>query len=200
MRTDKFVFEGKAISFSIDRENNMMINATEMAKIFGAQVNEFISNDNTKKFVTVLCQNGNSRFENEFMSDGKFVKVIIGGRNPGTWMDRRVALKFAAWLDPFFEVWVYSTIEELLFGRHLRREQSFERTLELQKEKEDLALKPNKTGDDFNRYLDIQRELKKEVALRKSWTNENITQLKLSFDDEIFGSTTKSCNMKTTED
>jgi hypothetical protein len=41
--------------------------------------------------------------------------------------------------------------------------------LDLQKEMEGLSTKPNKTGEDFNRYLDIQRELKHEVALRKSF-------------------------------
>lgn len=32
----------------------------------------------------------------------------------GTWMDEKLALKFAAWLSPYFELWVYDRIEELL--------------------------------------------------------------------------------------
>jgi len=31
-------------------------------------------------------------------------------------MERSVALKFAAWLNPFFEVWVYKMIDQILFG------------------------------------------------------------------------------------
>ena len=33
-------------------------------------------------------------------------------------MHRVLALKFAAWLDPVFEVWVYTTIDDILFGRY----------------------------------------------------------------------------------
>lgn len=32
----------------------------------------------------------------------------------GTWMDEKLALKFAAWLSPRFELWVYDRIYELL--------------------------------------------------------------------------------------
>ena len=39
-------------------------------------------------------------------------------------MHRILALKFAAWLNPKFELWVYSTIDELLFGHFKRIEES----------------------------------------------------------------------------
>jgi hypothetical protein len=121
MRTEFFIFNGHEVSFSLDKENKVMVNATEMAKIFGKDVNEFTSNDRTKKFIGALCQiegfrlgdnvqDGISRFEHEFSQNGMYVKTVHGGRNNGTWMHKLVALKFAAWLDPFFEVWVYSTI------------------------------------------------------------------------------------------
>jgi len=32
----------------------------------------------------------------------------------GTWMNETLALKFAAWLNPKFELWVYGKIKELL--------------------------------------------------------------------------------------
>ena len=32
----------------------------------------------------------------------------------GTWMDEKLALKFAAWLSPRFELWVYDRIQELI--------------------------------------------------------------------------------------
>jgi hypothetical protein len=42
--------------------------------------------------------------------------VIQGGEPDiqGTWMDEKLALKFAAWLSPAFELWVYDKIQELL--------------------------------------------------------------------------------------
>lgn len=32
----------------------------------------------------------------------------------GTWMHEKLALKFASWLSPAFELWVYDKIQELL--------------------------------------------------------------------------------------
>lgn len=39
-------------------------------------------------------------------------------------MHRILALKFAAWLDPAFELWVYSTIDKILFDHYKRLEES----------------------------------------------------------------------------
>lgn len=36
------------------------------------------------------------------------------------WMHCLLALKFAAWLDAYFEVWVYRTIEQVLFAHGQR--------------------------------------------------------------------------------
>jgi hypothetical protein len=89
-------------------------------------------------------------------------------------MHRLLALKFAAWLHPEFEVWVYTTIEHLLFGRYIKLEQSHERTLALQREMKELQCKPeaDKTGGDFERYLQIQKALRYESSLRRSLTLE----------------------------
>jgi hypothetical protein len=87
-------------------------------------------------------------------------------------MHRVLALKFAAWLNPAFELWVSSTVENLLFGRHVKREQSFERSFTLQYELEEITHKPDRTGSDFDRYLNIMRELKRETAFRRSLTAE----------------------------
>ncbi|MEM9888471.1 MAG: KilA-N domain-containing protein [Bacteroidota bacterium] len=43
------------------------------------------------------------------------MRIIKGGlQYQGTWMDEKLALKFAAWLSPRFELWVYDRIYELL--------------------------------------------------------------------------------------
>ena len=46
----------------------------------------------------------------------KVLRIVQGGTPSlqGTWMDEKLALKFAAWLSPVFELWVYDRIEELL--------------------------------------------------------------------------------------
>jgi hypothetical protein len=166
MKTDVCKFNGNAITFAV-RKESMMVNATEMAKIFGKQVNEFMSNDKTKAFIASCLKNGKTRFNVETEDD-----LVVSRQKAGTWMHRVLALKFAAWLHPEFEVWVYTTIEHLLFGRYIKLEQSHERTLALQREMKELQCKPDKTGDDFERYLQIQKTLRYEVSLRRSLTLE----------------------------
>ncbi len=109
----KFDYEGQKISFEF-ADGNKMINATEMAKPFGKKVNDFLRLQSTSEYVALLENRyGNSRigFQKEVL------RVVKGGDAyntiQGTWMDEKLALKFAAWLSPAFELWVYDKIQEL---------------------------------------------------------------------------------------
>jgi len=116
MSIKKFDYEGKPISFKFS-DGNKMINATEMAKPFKKRVNDFLRLNSTKDYILLLerryadSRNGNSR------NGKKETLRIVQGGSPelqGTWMDEKLALKFAAWLSSAFELWVYDRIEELL--------------------------------------------------------------------------------------
>ena len=84
-------------------------------------------------------------------------------------MHRILALKFAAWLNPAFEFWIYTTIEKLLFGNYVRREESFRRTLQIRDRLDELEFNPDKS-EDFNEYLNLQRQLKAERLQRRQLT------------------------------
>lgn len=106
-----FEYEGKQVEFDLGK-TNMMVNATEMAKVYEKRVGDFLANEATKSFIEVLkltpiSVNLEPKTDEEIM--------ITKGRS-GTWMCRILALKFAAWLDPKFEVWVFETIDKILFG------------------------------------------------------------------------------------
>ena len=60
-----------------------------------------------------------------------------------------------------------------------------ERTIALQKEMSDIKDKEVKTGEDFDRYLTIERLLNHEKAVRKSLTTESITEMKSLFDQNL---------------
>lgn len=180
METKICVFEENNISFLMDKNNKMMVNATEMAKVFGKQVSEFMSNDSTKAFVKEALKNGNSRFINI----SKESDLFYSAQKSGTWMHRILALKFAAWLNPTFELWVYSTIEKLLFGKHVEREKSFERTLQFKNEMDKLKEKQHKTGENFERYLDIEKQINREKLVRSSLTKESITDMLTLFNED----------------
>jgi hypothetical protein len=150
-----------------------MVNATEMAKVFDKYPKNFLIRDSTKAFISEALKKGNS----PFLNIEKEEDLYISRQKSGTYMHRILALKFAVWLNPRFELWIYSTIDKLLFGRHVEREKSLERTIALQKEMNILAEKPNKTGDDFENYLTFNHELRKEQAIRKNLTKESISEM-----------------------
>jgi len=181
METKICVFGESAISFLIDKENSLMVNATEMAKAFDKRLDHFLKADHVKEFIRVL----------EFTPFGgnsdplKKEEIMISRGSAGTYFNRILALKFAAWISPEFEVWVYATIEKLLFGKHVEREKSFEKTLRLQKEMNAIRDKSpeERTGEDFNRYLEIEREINREKAVRKNLTTESISGMRSLFDE-----------------
>lgn len=136
MELMKFEFKYHVIEFE-PQTDNVMVNATQMAKIFDKEVSGFLKTDSTKNFIEAYSRTEDIPSQNEFSPNGKLIKVISTGRNNGTWMNRIVALKFAAWLDPYFEVWVYKTIDQILFGQYKRIEEnlkeSAKRKLQIEK-------------------------------------------------------------------
>ena len=47
-------------------------------------------------------------------------------------MHRILALKFASWLNPDFEIWVYSTIDKILFGSYAEDEKNLKEIARIQ--------------------------------------------------------------------
>lgn len=111
----KFEYDGVPISFEFS-DGNKMINATEMAKPFkGKLVADFLRLKTTKDFILAL----EARYGNSHNGVNHEILRINQGGTPelqGTWMDELLALKFASWLSPYFEIWVYDRIQELLIS------------------------------------------------------------------------------------
>lgn len=176
-------FEKNPVTFILSKDNSVMVNATEMAKIYDKQVVAFMRNEDTQNFIAECLKSENSHFINI----SKEEDLYRSAQKSGTYMHRVLALKFAAWLSPRFELWVYSTIEQLLFGKHVEREKSFERTLSLQAELSELECKINKTGEDFERYLYLRKELSREKSFRTSLTKESLDEMQSLFYEEKGG-------------
>ena len=108
----KFDYEGQQVTFEF-ADGNRMINATEMAKPFGKLVGNFLRLKETKEYIALLEE----RYSD--VNIGREVLRVVKGGDAseglqGTWMDELLALKFASWLSPRFELWVYDRIQELL--------------------------------------------------------------------------------------
>jgi hypothetical protein len=180
VKTKIYVFEKNSITFILDKDSKVMVNATEMAKVFNRDLHQFTKSDHAKGFIE-SCKKPAFAGLLGIESDED---LIISRQKSGTWMHRVLALKFAAWLNSDFEVWVYLTIDKMLFGKHAEREKSLERTIGLQKELNELASKPDKTGNDFERYLHIELELRKEQTIRKNLTRESISNMADLFENQ----------------
>lgn len=121
MKTLEFIYQETQIHFALQNEGNVMVNATEMAKLFNKRTDHFLQNESTKQFIQELKvpeMSGileSKRLLNRGCLDHKIIDNR--GRN-GIYFERRLALKFAAWLDVKFEVWVFSTLDEILFGNY----------------------------------------------------------------------------------
>ncbi|MCB0567465.1 MAG: KilA-N domain-containing protein [Lewinellaceae bacterium] len=105
----KFDYKGQNISFEFS-DGNKMVNASEMAKPFGKRINDFLRQRSTQEYILLLEERYAAELKREVL------RVVKGGEPElqGTWMDEKLALKFAAWLAPRFELWVYDKVYELL--------------------------------------------------------------------------------------
>lgn len=98
------------------RDSDGYWNATEMVKIFGKRINNFLRNEQTKAYLDALAESRNADIASDArISADDLVQVTQGGLDEqGTWVDPEVGLKLAAWLNPKFEVWVFKMIRILL--------------------------------------------------------------------------------------
>ncbi|MGI4742841.1 MAG: KilA-N domain-containing protein [Janthinobacterium lividum] len=133
----EYKYEGQIVEFDVLTDDQIEVNATEMAKIFGKKTNDFLKLDSTKAFVEEMKKPfpakrsdlkslrfaGNADFESQEEDRSEdfrplYRSEIGGSEGGGTWMKEVLALKFAAWLHPPFEVWVYRTIRAILRGEY----------------------------------------------------------------------------------
>lgn len=118
MKALQFIYQDAQIHFLLNPlDNNVMVNATEMAKIFNKKTAKFLKSDHAKAFIEVAKRdpNGAQIIDKRTPNGGQIIDDR--GRN-GIYFNKRLALKFAAWLSPEFEYWVYSTIDDIVYGHY----------------------------------------------------------------------------------
>ncbi len=123
MKTLEYIYQETEIHFLLSDDENVMINATEMARPFGREVKDFNKLESTNRFIEAcLISEENSLIDLKDRSD-----FLLSVKNQGTYMHRILALKFAAWLDVEFEIWIYARINDILFGNYsIHRQKSID--------------------------------------------------------------------------
>lgn len=177
MEVLNFVYNDQPIEFKPNGEDNVMVNATQMAKVFGKDVRDFTILQSTKNFISACLKTENSRFISVKNEEG----LITSTQKTGTFMHRILALKFAAWLDPDFEVWVFYTIDEILnhYYRELRNATIENMRIEnLKAEKREQFLKKYA---DFHEYIELEEASKSSAARKAALSRSMSKQMKLEF-------------------
>lgn len=170
MQTLQFIYESTQIHFLVNpSDKNVMINATEMAKLFNKKTELFLKSAHAKAFINEanLQPNGGRLIENR-------------GRN-GIYFERRLALKFAAWLDPKFELWVFSKLDDLVFGNYKKHWDAHvmqtDAEEEILKVKEKMILAPTK--ELVQDYFKLEETIKKAKSLKRTAISNQL-KLKLN--------------------
>jgi len=177
MKTDFFQYNNTAVEF-ISTGNDVMVNATEIAKTFDKKVEAFMRNEQTQSFIFECLKSENSRF----LGIEKEEDLFTSKQKSGTFMHRILALKFAAWLSPAFEVWVFTTIDKFLTEHaRLQKEALIEKLTTKQKKelKKEEILEKYADNADLSEYFELER--KEKAAHRKRMRlNQNLRdQVKL---------------------
>lgn len=174
MEVVHFIYNETEVDFLPGGNDDLMVNATQMAKIFGKDVFQFTRIDDTKRFIEACLKPQNCGL----LGIEKEEDLIISRQKSGTWMHRVLALKFAAWLDPDFEVWVFSTIDKIILGHYREMKEATIEKLQAEKELKDkkAALIQNnpELAEIFELELKISTADKKRIKALKA----SVAQLK----------------------
>lgn len=101
-----YSYNGSPVTFK--KGDNVMVNATEMAKPFGKFPKDWLRTSQAKEFISTLSAV-------RHICPSELVKVVKGGNGEqGSWMHEDVALEFARWLAPAFAIWCNDRIKEML--------------------------------------------------------------------------------------
>lgn len=156
MKVIKFIYNEKEVDFLPGENENVMVNATQMAKIFGRDLFQFTKSDNTKAFIKSCLKPANAGLLGIKNKDD----LITSKQKSGTWMHRILALKFAAWLDPAFELWVYCTIDRIILGNFKDLKDATIEKLNAQKARDQMKDELlSKYPDEFTKYLELEDNL-----------------------------------------
>lgn len=158
-----------------------------MAKVFNKNVGHFLENESTKLFLEVCLNNRNS----DYLGIKNKENLIISRQKSGTYMHRVLALKFASWLDPEFELWVYSTIDQILFGEFHELKENIKQAAD---QKARILYLRNQIKNDPNidkrvsELMELESKDKKENSSRYATFNKQMikmrNQLIIKFEEE----------------
>ncbi|MDX8000230.1 KilA-N domain-containing protein [Xenorhabdus sp. Reich] len=102
------------VSVRVDKAGRYSLNDLHAAAVLKGEAiesqlpNKFIRNASIKRFVSAL----DSRKQKSRLKENQSLKVVNGGSDQGVWGAELLAIRYAAWIKPEFEISVYETFRE----------------------------------------------------------------------------------------
>lgn len=121
-QTTTFTYNNQPIVFEVTSPSALLINASQMALPFGRYARHFLATPQAREFIKalggIIVKYPKSPLV-KIVQHHNTPKILDNRGENGIYMHRLLALKFAAWLNPAFELWMHQTIDELLFGPYI---------------------------------------------------------------------------------
>lgn len=112
MQYPKVIVNG--VSVRVDSEGRYSLNDLHAAAVLKGEASEsqrpgkFIRSAGIKRFVSAL----DARGQKSPLKGNQSLKVVNGGNEQGVWAAELLAIRYAAWIKPEFEISVYETFRE----------------------------------------------------------------------------------------
>lgn len=100
-----FSYNGNEVLFDI--KDDVMVNATQLAKIYGKRPNDYLSLPATNQLISAITRKYG-------IAENQLVRTERGGMTPGTWMHRLIVVDFCQWLDIDLKLWCTEKLDELM--------------------------------------------------------------------------------------
>jgi phage antirepressor YoqD-like protein len=100
-----FSYNGNEVLFNI--KDDVMVNATQLAKIYGKRPNDYLSLPATNQLINAITRKYG-------IAENQLVRTERGGIAPGTWMHRLIVVDFCQWLDIDLKLWCTEKLDELM--------------------------------------------------------------------------------------
>ncbi|MCC3720540.1 KilA-N domain-containing protein [Rouxiella badensis] len=106
------------VSVRVDREGRYNLNDLHAAAVIKGEATEqqrpsqFLRSAQVKRFLKAL----KSKVQKSTLEQIQPLNVIRGGDNPGVWGVELLAIRYAAWINPVFEISVYETFREAVLN------------------------------------------------------------------------------------
>lgn len=100
-----FSYNGNDVLFDI--KDDVMVNATQLAKIYGKRPNDYLSLPATNQLINAITRKYG-------IAENQLIKTERGGIQPGTWMHRLIVVDFCQWLDIDLKLWCTEKLDELM--------------------------------------------------------------------------------------